>query len=129
MEGRIDPPSSLVRWTPERLAEEAKAGFAIIGETGAATVACAFAKPVGEALYLGKIAIDAALRGRGLLRQIFAIAEAEAGLAGCAALILESRVELTGNHAAFAACGFRKIDETAHEGYDRPTSITMEKRL
>ena len=37
--------------------------------------------------------------------------------------------ELIENHATFAALGFRKTGETAHAGYSRPTSITMELAL
>ena len=38
---------------------------------------------------------------------------------------LQARVELTENHAAFAAMGFREVGRTAHDGYNRPTSVTM----
>jgi hypothetical protein len=36
---------------------------------------------------------------------------------------------LTANHGAFARLGFREMARTAHDGYDRPTSITMRKVL
>ena len=49
------------------------------------------------------------------------------GLSRC--LLLETRIELTGNHAAFARMGFEKVGEKAHPGFARPTSITMEKPL
>ena len=45
------------------------------------------------------------------------------------AIELQTRIELTANHAAFARLGFRETERTAHEGYDRPTSITMRKVL
>lgn len=45
------------------------------------------------------------------------------------AIELQTRIELAANHAAFARLGFREIARTAHEGYDRPTSITMRKAL
>jgi hypothetical protein len=40
-------------------------------------------------------------------------------------LELETRIELTENHAAFARMGFIKTAETSHEGFDRTTSIVM----
>jgi phosphinothricin acetyltransferase len=40
-------------------------------------------------------------------------------------LELETRIELTENHATFARMGFIKTAETAHPGYERPTSIKM----
>lgn len=48
---------------------------------------------------------------------------------GRAVLELDTRIELTENHATFAALGFVKTGEDAHDGYDRPTFITMQKPL
>ncbi|RUZ49336.1 GNAT family N-acetyltransferase, partial [Mesorhizobium sp. M7A.F.Ca.CA.004.05.2.1] len=48
---------------------------------------------------------------------------------GKAAVALQTRIELTGNHEAFARLGFRETERTAHEGYARPTSITMRKAI
>ena len=48
---------------------------------------------------------------------------------GKAALELQTRIELTANHAVFARLGFRETERTAHDGYVRPTSITMRKAL
>lgn len=129
MDGRIDPPSSLARWLPATIADEAAEGFVIIGEDAGQIIACAFAKPRGDALYLGKIAVAQPYRGQGLLRQMIAIAAAEAQRRDMPELHLQSRIELADNHAAFAALGFVEVARTAHEGYDRATSITMRKRL
>ncbi|MEM7271096.1 MAG: GNAT family N-acetyltransferase [Pseudomonadota bacterium] len=129
METRIDPPSSLRRWTAEHMAAVASSGFAILGEEADALTACAFAKRADDALYIGKIAVAESHRGRGLLRQIIGVADAEVRLANLLKLRLETRIELTENRAAFAALGFVKIAETAHPGFDRPTSITMERAV
>jgi hypothetical protein len=56
-------------------------------------------------------------------------AEAMARELGRPVLELGTRVELTENHAAFAALGFREVARTAHAGYDRPTSVTMERAV
>ena len=42
---------------------------------------------------------------------------------------METRIELTENHATFARLGFVKTAETAHPGYDGPTSITMSRSI
>jgi hypothetical protein len=55
--------------------------------------------------------------------------EEHARLLGKHGLELQARVELTANHAAFARLGFHETGRTAHEGYDRPTSVTMRKTL
>ncbi|TIT06768.1 MAG: GNAT family N-acetyltransferase, partial [Mesorhizobium sp.] len=48
---------------------------------------------------------------------------------GKGAIELQTRIELSTNHSAFARLGFGETERTAHEGYDRPTSITMRKVL
>lgn len=127
MDGRVDPPSSIHRWTPDVFAREAQSGAAYLAEEDGALIGVGFGKPVGDAYYIGKIAVSSAARGKGVAKAIVAMAESDAKRKGLAALELESRVELTENHQAFAALGFTKTGETAHPGYDRPTSITMRK--
>lgn len=129
MEGRIDPPSSLARMTPADLAAAAAAGPAFLAFDGAALAGCAFGTVKGDALYLGKVAVADAARRRGVARALFAAAEAEARRRGLAALELQTRIELVENHATFGRLGFVRTAETAHPGYDRPTSVTMRKSL
>ena len=129
MDGRIDPPSSIYRWTPATFAAEAQAGAGYLMETGESVIACGFAKVKGDAFYLGKIAVAPPARAQGLARAIINAASDDAKRLGLAALEIETRIELTENHQTFAALGFVKIAETAHPGYDRPTSITMRKPI
>jgi hypothetical protein len=62
-----------------------------------------------------------------LREQIVAEADRMARRLGRPVLELGTRVELTENHATFARLGFREVARTAHPGYDRPTSVTMER--
>jgi len=127
MEGRIDPPSSMHRLTEESIRQHASdAELWAIGRPPHAVV---FLTPKADCLYLGKLAVEASQRGRGLARRLVELAEDRARALGLEALELQTRVELVENHAAFGRMGFVKTDETAHPGYDRPTSITMQKRL
>lgn len=126
MEGRIDPPSSLRDLTPEALARQAEVGeIWVIG----APVACVFLTPKPGALYVGKLAVAEAWRGRGLARQLIEVAEARAREMGLPALELQTRVELVENQAAFQAMGFVEVGRTAHPGFDRPTSITYRRAV
>jgi GNAT superfamily N-acetyltransferase len=129
MQGRIDPPSSAHRLTVSDMADQAASGTVWAVEEAGTPIGCLFAKPIGDALYLGKLAVAASHRGQGLARRLVETAEAEARSRGLGHLELETRIELTENHAAFAALGFARTGETAHPGYDRPTSITMRKSL
>jgi GNAT superfamily N-acetyltransferase len=123
MDGVVDPPSSVHRPTAAALAE---------GEVwvlGDPVVACAMFTPKGDVLYLGKLAVAEAARGRGLARALVEQAGVRARELGLRAVELQVRVELTGNHAAFAAMGFVEVGRTAHPGHHRPTSVTMRRAV
>lgn len=125
MDGLIDPPSSLHRLDAHGLQQKAQTEHLWI--VGPPLMAAAFFRQEADALYVGKLAVHPKAQGEGYGRALILAAEALARKLGCPVLRLETRVELTGNHAAFARMGFVKTAETAHPGYDRPTAITMEK--
>lgn len=127
MDGVIDPPSSAHRLTAETLAQKARDEYLFL--IGAPPLACAFFRAEPDALYIGKLAVDPAHQGAGFGRALMVEAEALARRLHLPRLRLETRIELTGNHAAFGRMGFVKTAEKAHPGFDRPTSITMEKPL
>ena len=127
MDGRIDPPSSMHRLTEETVSRQAAEGE--VWALGTPPVAVVFLTAKPGRLYLGKLAVDAGWRGQGLARRLVAQAEARARALGLPVVELETRVELVENHAAFSKLGFVQTGETAHPGFDRPTSITMQKSL
>lgn len=129
MAGRIDPPSSAHRLTVAEMAAQAGTGAVWVVEDAGRPVGCIFARAQGDALYIGKLAVAETHRGRGLARRLVGAAEAEARARALSWLELQTRIELTENHAAFARLGFARTGETAHPGYQRPTSITMRRRL
>lgn len=127
MDARIDPPSSMHRLTPADLAQQStKAEIWAIGNP---PIACMILTPKPHALYVGKLAVAQTQRGQGLARRMIALAEARALILGLPALELQVRVELVENHATFRALGFKKVAQTAHPGYPRPTSYTFSKLL
>jgi GNAT superfamily N-acetyltransferase len=129
MEGRVDPPSSNHRLTEAAIAQHAEDGEVWVIEEDGRPVACVFLAPQPQALYLGKLTVAHAHRGRGFARQLVAAAEARAAQLRLPQLVLQSRVELTENHAAFNALGFVITGTTSHEGFDRPTSVTMRREV
>lgn len=124
MAGRIDPPSSADRLTAEDLAAEAQRSEIWLLEELGAPVACVILSARKGALYVGKLAVAATHRRQGLARQLIGHAVARAQALALPQLELQVRVELTENHAAFVAMGFRKVGESAHPGYHRSTSYT-----
>lgn len=127
MDARVDPPSSIHRLTAAELARQAMTGE--IWVIGTPPVACMVLTLKPHALYIGKVAVAASHRGRGLARRLISLAEDRARALGLPALELQVRVELTENHAIYQAMGFRISAETAHPGYDHPTSYTFIKPL
>ena len=125
MEGRIDPPSSLGRMDLPDLARAAEAGE--LWALGDPPLAAMLLTPQPGALYLGKLAVDPGRLRQGLARRMVDHAAARAAALGRPVLRLQTRVELTENHATFTALGFTEVARTAHPGYDRPTSITFER--
>lgn len=126
-DGRIDPPSSMHRLALADLEQAARDGEVWV--IGTPPVACVILSERGDALYLSKLSVDPSARGTGLGRRLIDLAERRARVTGCAALELQTRIELTENHVVFRALGFLETGQTAHPGYDRPTSLTMRKTL
>lgn len=127
MDGRIHPPSSMHRLTAEALAEHARDHELWIIRDRESLAACVQYTIRPDCLYVGKLSVAAPHRRQGLARRLLAHAEARARALGLPAVELQTRIELTENHRTFAAMGFIKTAESAHLGYDRPTSITMRK--
>lgn len=125
MEPRINPPSSMHRLTEADIAAKAETGEVWV--MGTPPVACVFLTYQPESLYIGKLAVAADQRGKGLARALVDVAEDRARDLGLGWLELETRVELVENHAAFARMGFHELGRKAHAGFDRPTSITFRK--
>ena len=126
---RIDPPSSVHRLDPASIALKARHERLFLAFENDRLVGCIFAKSLGSAMYVGKLAVCPSMQGQGIGRALMAAAEAFARRTKHDALQLDVRIELTENHASFAALGFVKIGEHAHEGYDRATCISMKKAL
>jgi GNAT superfamily N-acetyltransferase len=129
MATRIDPPSSLLRMAARDLETKAREEVLIVALAGDRLVGCAFARLRDDCVYVGKVAVDASLRRRGVARRLLAEAEAIARAHARPFVEIETRIELTENQATFAALGFAKVGESAHAGFDRPTSVTMRKAV
>lgn len=127
LDTRIDPPSSIHKLTLETLTEAAtRSEIWVIGET---PQACIILTRRPASLYLSKLAVAKAARGQGLARRLVQHALERAREMGMPSVTLQTRVELTENQAAFARLGFEEMCRTAHPGYDRPTSITFERKV
>jgi predicted N-acetyltransferase YhbS len=129
MDGVIEPPSSAHRLTVQTLRAKAASETGFLALAGDMIVGCVFIAEQPDHFYLGKMAVMPAFQGRGAGRRLMRAAEQHALRAGKPVIELQTRVELTDNHRAFRAFGFLETARTAHPGFDRPTSVTMRKRL
>ncbi|RWQ43062.1 MAG: GNAT family N-acetyltransferase [Mesorhizobium sp.] len=127
MDGVIDPPSSAHRLTVENLRDKARQEMGFSALKDGRIVGCVFVLERANDFYVGKLAVEPGFQGQGIGSQLMQAVEDLACNRGKPAIELQARIELTGNHAAFARLGFRETERTAHNGYDRPTSITMRK--
>lgn len=125
MHGLVDPPSSVLQLSVDVLATPPSEVWVI----GSPPRACVVATPRPEVLYLGKMAVQSAERGMGHSRRLVEQADRRARELGLPWLELECRIELVENHLTFAALGFEEVGRTAHDGFDRPTSITFRRRV
>jgi GNAT superfamily N-acetyltransferase len=125
MDPRIDPPSSALRLAPQSVQAHAESGTLLLAHSASDLVGCSFLHRKNDALYISKFAVSPTLQHAGIGRKLMEAARGEARRRGIRTLELETRIELTENHAAFARMGFIKTGETSHQGFDRPTSIVM----
>lgn len=128
MAGVIDPPSSMNRLKPDGLATEAgRAELWVVDCPVEGILACMILTDKGETLYLGKLAVADAWRGSGLARVMIDHAVTRARALGRPTVTLQTRVELTANHATFQRLGFVETGRTAHPGYTRPTTVNFSR--
>lgn len=127
---QLDPPSSAPNETPEAVRVKLATHGAAIAESAGIGIGCVlFTQQEPETLYVGRLAVEAAWRGRGVARALMAFAEAEARNGGLRILQVKVRIPLADNQRFFKCCGFAEVGRESHAGYSAPTMIRMEKRL
>lgn len=126
---QTDPPSAALHETTASIASEIAAGGGFGVEDGPGLAGVVLWRVQDDSLYLGRLAVPPAWRRRGIARALIQAAEQEAVARGLERLHLGTRLVLADNRALFAACGFQEAGLATHDGYDAPTSVTMEKWL
>jgi predicted N-acetyltransferase YhbS len=125
-----DPPPSALRVTEDDVAAHlAKGAGGAVAEAHGAVAGSALWHEQDDGLYLGRLAVAPAWRGRGIAKALVGAAEAEARRMGLPRIHLSTRLMLLDNRRLFAACGFVETTSHAHPGYAEPTFVNMEKRL
>jgi predicted N-acetyltransferase YhbS len=124
-----DPPPSALRVTEEDIAACLRTGGGAVAEASCLLVGSALWNEQDGGLYLGRLAVARAWRGRGVARALVATAEGVARRMALPRIHLSTRLVLLDNRRLFATCGFVETSREAHPGYAEPTFVNMEKRL
>ncbi len=125
----VDPP-------PPALGETAVSVAGVLAEGGGSGVwvgevlaGAVLWQPRDGGLYVGRLSVHPAWRGRGIARRLMASVEQAARDIGLSCLCLSTRLAMVGNRALFAACGFVEMSVHAHPGHAAPTFVCLRKRL
>lgn len=124
-----DPPSSALRESAESLAAHLAANGGAAAEDAQGLAGLVLWAERDGGLYLGRLAVAPAWRGKGVARALIGEGEKEARRRGLPRLHLRVRLALDDNRRLFAACGFAAVRYGAHPGYAEPTYAVMEKAL
>ena len=124
-----DPLPSALRVTEADVTTHLRTGGGAVVEADGEIVGSALWTEQGGGLYLSRLAVAPAWRGRGIAKALVAAAEDAAREQQLPRIHLSTRIPLLDNRQLFAACGFIETEREAHPGYAEPTSVHMQKRL
>jgi predicted N-acetyltransferase YhbS len=128
--GKLVPESGAFGETADSIAAElATDTGGIVAEQDGAVVGCVMTRLYEGDLYLGRLSVLPAARGRGLAARLVRAVEDEARARGLPGVRLGVRIALTDNQRLFAALGYREISREAHPGFKHYTSINMRKTI
>lgn len=128
--GLLEPESSALRETVDSLRQALASHAGLMARAGSKPVGCLIAEPRGEAgVYLGRLAVDPAFRGRGVAARLIEAAEAWARSEGRFQAELNVRIALPGNIRLFRRLGYLETGRRSHPGFVHPTYLVMEKSL
>lgn len=128
--GKLEPESSALLETVDSVRQALASGEGLAAWAGDRAVGCVIAEARnGAGVYLGRLAVDPAYRGRGIAAGLVAAAEARARSAGRFQVELNVRIALPDNIRLFERLGYRETARKAHPGFPQSTYLVMEKSL
>ncbi len=124
--GAIDPPSSAPDETVDRIKGYLENSDAMIAEMNGGAVGCVFYLQAEDHIYLYRLAVLPAYRGRGIGKALVRLVQSEAFTRGLP-VRLGVRVALPLNRALYERMGYHVIEHRTHPGYSQSTILIMQK--
>jgi ribosomal protein S18 acetylase RimI-like enzyme len=125
--GVLHPPSGALSVDAAAARELMASGGFLVCESEGRIVACVFHTTTDEHVYLGRLSVLPAFRGRGLGARLVAEVEALAAAAGRDRVRVGVRLALPRNQAFFESLGYRQVGLESHAGMPEPTFAWLEK--
>lgn len=127
--GQLDPPSSAHGKTVEAVLRELQDGGAFLASSDTGAQGCVFFHPRADHMYLDRLAVLPAFRGRGVARALVEAVENRARQLGHTRVRLSVRLALKDHHVYYRRLGYQHHDYGTHSGYAAPTFVILEKVL
>jgi ribosomal protein S18 acetylase RimI-like enzyme len=127
--GVLEPPSGALALDAAAVRDLMKLGGILACECDGRIVACVFHRMHADHVYLGRLAVLPAFRGRGLGVRLVAEVEALAVAAGRHRVRLGVRLSLPRNREFFERLGYRQVGLDSHTGSPVPTFAWLEKSV
>ena len=127
--GALKPPSAALDETVASLGRRLADGAVFLAERDDRVIGAVCAETRGDSIYLDRLAVLPAARGRGVAAALVAAVEGFAAEAGAGAVTLGVRLALPGNIRMFERLGYAETGRKAHPGFAEATSMDMAKRV
>ena len=127
--GRLNPPSSALREEPEAVARYFERGGVIVAEADGEVVGAVRYEPRDTYVYLERLAVHPAWRGRGIARRLVVAVEEWTVLLGLDEVWLGVRRELPENRDLYLHLGYVEAGYLPFTYDPRYTFLQMKKRL
>ena len=127
--GVFEPPSGALSANAPMVRELMREGGVLVADVGRRVVACVYHHPHADYVYLGRLAVMPAHRGRGLGASLVAAVEDGARRGGRRRVRLGVRLALPQNQEFFKRLGYHEVGLESHPGFDEPTFAWLEKQV
>lgn len=126
---KLDPPSGVFTETPDTIRQKLEQGGGFVACEGERIVGAVLYQSRPDYMYLGRLAVLPAYRGRQIATRLSASVEQAALEHHLYRVQLGVRIGLKGNQQFFQRLGYHIKEYRCHENYTEYTFVWMEKRL